>query len=173
MKSQEFKPSVLNKKGDELLLSGPALIDLLQSVIHKGSSFRFCARGISMHPFIRDTDIVTIAPFRNNSPRLGDVVAFTYPKINKLIVHRIVKRKGDYFLIKGDNLPYADGLIHRANILGRIVKVERKGKKVFFGLGIERFLISLFTRKGRIYNLLLPLWKFIRPFKKLKKHYRL
>lgn len=169
MKSQKFKPAIVNKKGDELHLSGPALIDLIQSVLNKGATFRFCAKGLSMHPFIRNFDIVTISPFYNTSPRPGDVVAFTYQK-NKLIVHRIVKKKGDYFLIKGDNLPNADGLIHKSSILGRIVKVERNGKTVFFGLGIERFVISLFTRRGSVYNLLLPLWKLIRPFKKLKKN---
>ncbi len=122
-----------------------------------------------MHPFIRNEDIVTITLFRNASPRPGDVVAFTYPRINKLIVHRIVKKKGDYFLIKGDNLPNSDGFIHRSNILGRVIKVERNGKPVLIGLGIERFLISFFSRRGSMYNLLLPFWKLVRPIKKLKK----
>lgn len=169
MKSQELNPTIVDKKGDELLLSGSSLIELIQSVLSKGASFRFCARGLSMHPFIRHDDIVTIAPFHNTSPRPGDVVAFSSPKTNKLIIHRIVKRRGDCFLIKGDNLTNFDGFIPRSNILGRITKVERKGKTVILGLGIERFLISLLSRRGSIYSLFLPFWKLIRLFKKLRK----
>ena len=121
-----------------------------------------------MHPFIRNDDLVTIAPMHGISPRPGDVVAFVSPESGKLTIHRIVKRIGENYLTKGDNLYYADGFAHRSRILGYVTNVERKGRSVIFGLGIERFLIAILTRKGSMYKLLLPFWNFVRPF--VKRH---
>jgi signal peptidase I len=160
----DFKPAILKIKEDELFVSGSALVDLLRSVIDKGFLFRFRARGDSMVPFIMHDDLVTIAPLKNSLPHTGDVVAFSFQRPDKLIIHRIVKRKGDYFLLKGDNLSYIDGLIHKSNIIGYVTKIERKGKQVLLGLGIEKYIIAVLTRSGSVYQLILPFWRFIRPF---------
>lgn len=165
MKSQhDFKPTILRIKEDELVISGSALIDLLRSVLKKNVPFRFRARGDSMVPFIMHDDLVTISPLPNSLPRIGNIIAFTYQGIDKLIIHRVIKKKGDYFLIKGDNLTHNDGFIHRSNIIGYVTKIERKGKEIFLGLGIERFIIVILARWGSFYNLVFPFWKLIRPF---------
>jgi hypothetical protein len=38
------------------------LVELARAVLAKGKSFRFHAPGLSMTPFIRDGDFVTIGP---------------------------------------------------------------------------------------------------------------
>lgn len=131
-------------------------------MLDKGVPFRFKAKGLSMHPFIRHGDVITITPLFDNLPRYGDVVAFVPPEISTLIVHRVVgKRDGD-FLIKGDNIARSDGLIPMASILGSVTKVERDGKEVYIGLGPERLLIAFLTRRGILSPLLLPVCRLAR-----------
>jgi hypothetical protein len=128
-----------------------------------------------MSPFIKDGDVITIAPvrpshrnqhFRTPSPipsgeapgvrtyGIGQVVAFVIPVDRKLVVHRIIGRHESRFLIQGDNLhgPVAD-MIHRDDILGRVVRIERGRKRVRLGLGPERYAIAVLSRAG----LLLPI----------------
>ncbi|HSQ35836.1 MAG TPA: hypothetical protein VLQ89_07595, partial [Candidatus Binatia bacterium] len=48
------------------------------------------------------------------------------------LVHRVLRKKGDRVLIKGDNCTTADGWIPTENLLGIVTRVERKGKKRFW-----------------------------------------
>jgi hypothetical protein len=81
-------------------------------------------------------------------------VAFVAPVNRRLVVHRIIGRHESRFLIQGDNLqgPVAD-LIHRDDIIGRVVRIERGRKRVCLGLGPERYAIAVLSRAG----LLLPI----------------
>ena len=164
--SCRYDPVLFIKKGDELKLSELDLIDLLQAVLNKGASFRFRAKGFSMSPFIKDDDIVTVSPHTDNSSMPGDVVAFIRPEMKKLVIHRVVGKEGEYFHIKGDNVPNTDELIPETNILGRVTMVERNGKEVLFGFGPERFLIAFLTRNGYLSTMLFYFSKIIRPFLK-------
>ncbi|MCX6844936.1 MAG: S26 family signal peptidase [candidate division WOR-3 bacterium] len=114
-----------------------------------------------MSPFIRDGDVITIAP-SGRKPKapgcgIGQVVAFVSPVNERLVVHRIIGRHQSRFLIQGDNLPGPGAdLIDRDDILGRVVRVERGGKRVWLGLGPERYVIAVLSRTG----LLLPVrWR--------------
>jgi len=156
LKSLEANPALFHSG-----LGG--LAQLLQAVLKKGALFRFRAKGFSMSPFIRDDDVVTVAPLSRNSTRLGDVVAFVSPYTERLTVHRIVGRKGNSYLTQGDRAPESDGLISNIHILGRVTKVERNGKGVLLGLGPERSLIAFLARKGYFAHLLVPIWRRIRP----------
>lgn len=163
MNSQGFKPALFAKKGGVLSLSGPALIELLRAVLDKGAAFRFQAKSFSMHPFLRNGDVVTVSPLPGTSPGFGDVVAFIHPGTGKLVIHRVAGERGDSYLIKGDSTPEVDGLVPEANILGRVTRVERDGKEVFLGLGPERFLIAFLTLKGLLSPFLLLLRRLVRP----------
>lgn len=142
----------------DLLLSGPGLNDLLQSVLEKGGSFHLRAVGFSMAPFVQDGDVVTIAPLPNGGPCLGDIVAFRHPQHGKLTIHRVVRRQSDAWLIRGDNIAESDGLVPRTHILGRITHVSRAGRRARLSLGPERVLIALLSRCG----LLLLVWRMAR-----------
>ena len=106
-----------------------------------------------MSPFIKDGDDVTIFPLNGVSPGLGDVAAFIHEGTGMPFIHRVVGKKGNTYFLKGDNATEADGFIAERNILGCVRMVERKGLRVLFGLGPERFLIAYLNRRG----LLLPL----------------
>ncbi len=123
-----------------------ALIELLSAVTEKGKSFRFKASGISMVPFIKDRDIITISPIPSGRPEIGDVVAFLLPGADRLAVHRIIEKRDGGYIIKGDNVPEPDGLIPAKNVLGLVTSVERNGHRALLGLGMERRLIAALAR---------------------------
>lgn len=145
-------------------MAGSDLLGLLKDVLSKGSPFRFRARGSSMSPFIKDGDVVTVSPLHNSNPTIGDVVAFVSPGSDGLLIHRIVSKSGDHFLIMGDNIPKMGDRVPKNKLLGRILRVERNDRDVSFGLGPERVLIALLNRKGLLSPLILFIWKHIRPF---------
>jgi hypothetical protein len=128
-----------------------------------------------MSPFIRDGDVITIAPVQppDRNPHvpassslsarsvtearncdIGQVVAFVSALSRRLVVHRIIGRHDSGFLIRGDNLsgPVAD-TVRPDDILGRLVRIERGRRRVWLGLGPERYAIAVLSRAG----LLLPI----------------
>jgi len=152
------KPSLFIRKDRELALSGIQLSVILQAVISRGKHFRFKALGCSMSPSIKDGDVLTVYPMTDKAPALGDIVVYIHPQTRLAIIHRVVGKKKVFCFIRGDNSYSTDGLIPDENILGVVRKIERKGQKLIFGFGPERFLIALLSRS----NSLLPLLMFIK-----------
>jgi len=159
----QVKPALFTKKREELSLSSQQLEKLMRGVFGKGASFRFQGKGFSMYPFIKDGDVLTITPVQGSAPGFGDVVVFTHPDTGKLIIHRVIGKRTDSYLTKGDNAPEGDGLISRAFILGRVTKVERNGKLISLGLGPDRFILAFMTRTGLL-PLLWSVWSLMRFF---------
>ena len=151
-------PLLRLRKGSEFRLSGPALIELMQAVLARGQSFRFCARGWSMSPFVRDGDVITVAPAQTRVAGpdgrgcgVGHIVAFISPVSQRLVVHRIVGRQESRFLIQGDNMQTSGAdSVGRSDIIGRVVRIERGRRRVWLGLGPERFAIAILSRAGML-----------------------
>ncbi len=74
-------------------------------------------------------------------------------------IHRVIGKKGNTYLLKGDNATETDGLISESDILGCVRVVERRGLRGFFGLGPERFLIAYLNRRGILLSLIYMLRK--------------
>ena len=143
------------------------LPELVKDILGKGVECRLQVKGYSMSPFIKDSDVVTISPISESLPGFGDVIAFIHPRTEKLFIHRVVGKIRDTCLVKGENALEPDGLIERNHMIGIITRVERKGKKVFFGLGPERFLIALLTRTNLLLPVLRPVWRIFRPIERI------
>ncbi len=143
--------------------AGPAseeLIDLIRSTLKSGKAFRFRVRGGSMMPFIRGGDVIAIYPEGNHEIGTGDIIAFVLSQTGTMFVHRVVLKQRRFFLTRGDNLVKDDGWISGKNILGKVVRVERKGKSVFLGVtGAGNKLIALFSYTGILPWLTLPVRK--------------
>ncbi len=132
----------------DALFSGRALLTLIQAVLSKGKLFRFRAPGNSMHPFVRNGDTLTLAPIRRR-PRVGDIVAFIHPFRANVVVHRVIEVRKTACLIRGDAAsPGCDGWVPFDRILGRVVRIHRETKAIFFGLGPERRLIAFLSARG-------------------------
>ena len=163
MKPEGREPSHFSREGSELPLSDPAIIQLMQGVLEKGVPFRFRAKGFSMSPFVKDGDVITVESLPEGAPRLGHIVAFKHPGSGRLVVHRVVSKKRDGYLIKGDASPEGDGLVPPENILALVTRVEREGQSVRLGIGPTRLLIAFLTRSGLFLRLVIPAWLLVRP----------
>jgi len=152
-----------------LSLSGAALLELVRPVLDKGLPVRFQAKGFSMSPFIRDGDVITLLPFARRPPALGDVAAYLQPASGRLVVHRLVDRTSSGWLIQGDNAPSGlDGPVPAGELLARVARVERQGRRVWLGLGLESRVIAYLSRTSRLTPWLARLMLFkgaiFRPF---------
>jgi signal peptidase len=124
------KAARLVRRAGALPLSGEALTELLQAVLAEGNPVRFRARGLSMSPFIKDGDVVTLAPLAGAMPKTGDIAAFLHPATGKVVVHRIVRERSGCYVFKGDNAGEVDAALPLEQILALVTKIERDGREV-------------------------------------------
>lgn len=161
MTSQADTPAAFSQEGAELCLSGPALAELLQAVLARGVPFRFRARGMSMHPFIKDGDVITVSPLAGRAPATGEIVAFQRDA-RHLVVHRIVAVSGGAYVIQGDSQLAADDHVARDHVIGRVVRAERNGRPVRLATGLAGRAVALLTRSGIFARAVVPLWLRVR-----------
>ncbi len=159
------------RENDELSLHAAEFAGLMHAVLAKDCAFRFCARGTSMTPFIRDGDIITIAPLAGQAPRLGEVIAVSRFDQNHsdLVIHRIVSRLSRGFYVQGDGISCTQEFVALEQILGRVVQVERRGRTVRFGLGPERRLLAWLSRTRLLWKLVWPVWTRVPPALRKRK----
>jgi signal peptidase I len=134
--------------GGEIALQRDDLAGLMRAVLERGKAFRLEARGASMHPVIRDGDILTIRPLAGAPVKTGDVVAFVNPATGGVWIHRIVGKDGSGYRLKGDNAHCEDGAVPEAAILGRVERIEREGRPVFRGAALRSSLIARLSRSS-------------------------
>lgn len=117
--------------------------------------------GESMLPFIvGGQDLVTVVPF-NQPPRKHDAVLYCREN-GEHVIHRIVGKRGDCYLLRGDNCYYTERVSVQA-LLGLAVRVRRKDKeydleqdrgyrfavRLWCAIYPFRWLLNLFKRGGR------------------------
>jgi signal peptidase I len=106
---------------------------LATEILRGGNTLRFSARGGSMWPIIRNGDWAEVQAISAASIRRGDVVLVRTGS-GRLLVHRVrwIGRAGDEVALRtqGDALAHPDPLIHAAQVLGRVVAVERGGRRL-------------------------------------------
>ena len=151
-------PSYVVSAGGELHLSNPGQLALLRGMAEHGAALRAMVRGVSMSPFIRDQDVLTIAPMNGRTPAVGEVVAFIQPDTGRVAIHRVIARAGLGWLVRGDNCPRADGVVMGQDIIGCVTRVERLGREVRLGLGPERAWIAALNHGNGLVSLK-KLWR--------------
>lgn len=151
--SSDISDSQFVSQGGKLSLSNLGQLELLLAMAERGLPLRTTARGFSMHPFIHDNDVLTIEPIKYKQPSRGDVVAFAQPETGRLVIHRIIGRTDDGWLIKGDNCPKPDGIVATEKIIGLVCRVERQGKEVHLGIGKAGKLVAIINRGSTLLRL--------------------
>lgn len=134
---------------------------MLRTMMERGLPLRTPVRGFSMAPWIRDDDVVTVAPLDRREPRVGQVVAFITPLNRRLALHRVVDCSAEAWVLRGDNCEEADGVVARDAMLGRVVRVERGGREVGFGDGRRGAVIAWLSRTGLLLAFC-SLWSMLR-----------
>src|SRR3979411_1632963 len=88
--------------------------------------------GASMQPWIRSKDIALIRQIAIENVRCGDVVLFR--RENHLLVHRIVEKRGSLnasqLFSNGDAHPTSDGVVQEQELLGRVMRIYRGGRRI-------------------------------------------
>ena len=108
-----------------------ALLDVSVTLLAQGYSVRFSAPGMSMGATIRDGEAITVAPAEAGEITWGDIVA--YRRGYRVIAHRVVglchrDRADTAFLLRGDAAFACDPPVAPAQVLGKVVSVERRGR---------------------------------------------
>jgi signal peptidase len=146
------------------------LLELSKDIFKTGKSIRFRAKGWSMRPFIRDGDFIVVSPVEYSSIKTGDVVFYLTAK-NKALVHRVIKKskkdKDDRITmyIKGDATFSTAEKVEMQKILGKVVAVERNGRK-------KKLDTKLYQLTGLLLAVISPYSQWTYPFfSKIKRYF--
>jgi signal peptidase I len=89
-------------------------------------------QGTSMLPWVRPGDIASVRRVPLDTVRCGDVVLFR--RKSQLFVHRVIEKRGALgaaqFRAKGDAHTRCDGLVEQQELLGRVVRLYRRGRRI-------------------------------------------
>lgn len=120
-------------------------------ILKNGESVQIRPRGNSMIPFIYpERDEVVISPIYREL-RKYDIILFRSRKTGALTLHRIADIKGQTYYACGDNQFLLEP-VSKAQILGVVTEIIRKGKKINTDDPVYRFLAMLFTKNKRTIN---------------------
>ena len=159
-------------------------LELSQELLNRGKSVRFRAHGRSMHPFIKDGDILIVEPLNGTLAKTGDIIFYRRPSA-EIIAHRLIKietRNDKSVLItKGDSLKHYDTPIPAGQVLGRVVRVEGRKRQLslnnwpgrLFGFLIARYAGGSYPQKIRFIRNLGRLWWLLKGRRKKIKRKRL
>ncbi len=105
---------------------------LTEEILKSGKNLRFQATGQSMHPFIKNGQVIVIQPMDSNALRTGDVVFFRNKSSeSSYVAHRLIAKQKDGVLItKGDARKETDEPVNPNQVLGKVVTVEKSGRAV-------------------------------------------
>jgi len=118
---------------------------LSSELLGRGYSIRFRATGASMQPAICHEDMLTVAPVALSSIRPGAIAV--YRRLDRLLAHRVVRIDVDdsgapVFVLRGDAASGCDAPVAASQILGEVVKVERRTSAIrrHAGMLLQRLL---------------------------------
>src|SRR5215470_16363314 len=92
--------------------------EVADCLLASGVTFRFQARGRSMLPFIQDGEILRVKAVDPKEIRVGDIVL--YRDYSGFKAHRVIRRRNNVFMTRGDAGLETDAAIRGEQILGKI-----------------------------------------------------
>jgi hypothetical protein len=109
-------------------------LDVSTELLLSGYGIRFRPGGQSMTPTIRDGEAVTVEPVKAADVRRGEIILYRTER--GLIAHRVVSIREAgaatgkrTFYLRGDASDGCDAPVSEEQIMGKIVAVERHGRK--------------------------------------------
>jgi signal peptidase I len=140
---------------------GPDFEGLAVDLLKAGHLLRFRARGSSMHPLVRDGDILVVRPAELDEIKVGDVVLYRAPDAG-IVAHRVVQKQTRggraLLVVRGDATGTPDPQVLWSQVLGRVASIERRGRTIVAESWTSRhaapFYRGLFRLKRRCYLML-------------------
>jgi signal peptidase I len=134
MNSESANKSVLNPQY--------LFTDVSTKLLCSGQSIRFRAPGRSMLPTIKEDETITVQPVAPSAIKMGDIILYRLEGV--VIAHRVVRIErgedgGFRFIARGDASGVPDEPVEPAQVLGKVVSVERGG-----------YTIDLYSRRAKM-----------------------
>ena len=120
---------------------------LTSDLIAGGYGLRFQAKGRSMLPTIQDGEIVHVRPVAGDMLKIGDIVLLRSGTEFK--AHRIIRKRGKYFITRGDAGVDTDGEVRCDQILGRVIAKEPINSHRLVRLDGMRTRLGFFAAEAR------------------------
>ena len=99
--------------------------------------------GSSMSPALKATDIIQVLLCKGKQIRQGDVIVFSPPGSNDMVVHRVVSISDQGLRTRGDNNNDIDTWsLSPDRIVGRVVQAQRENRRLTIYGGIRGLLYA-------------------------------
>jgi len=121
------------------------VIELAAASLARTGRLRLRVTGTSMLPAIRPGDVLRVERCDAASLSPGEVVLFQ--RGERLFAHRAVRR-GHALALRGDTLDRDDAAVEGAQVLGKVVAIERRGREIAPGASrslLQRSAARLFA----------------------------
>ena len=146
-------PDVRMTRSGMVLCPGTDFEELAVNILEAGHELRFRARGSSMFPLVRDGDILGVQPIGGTALRAGEIALYRSSG-HGIVVHRVVgmltQVEEDILLVKGDAAKAPDPQVPASRVLGRVVSIERHGRRSSSGSWTSGRVASLYARVYRL-----------------------
>jgi hypothetical protein len=120
----------------------------VEAELAEGRPVRFCLKGNSMFPLLRNgKDTVILEKCNQDTLKPMDVVLFRYK--GNHVLHRILRRENNQLLIQGDGSFVAKEQCTVDDVVGKVVQVCRPSGKV---LSVDSWQWRLPSRLWRLSN---------------------
>jgi Peptidase S24-like len=113
------------------LMDSDLFVGLTRDLLQRGCNVRFRANGTSMHPTIRDGEVVTVAPLSGDSFAVGDVLLCRLgrrPTAHRVVTVQSADDGRPVLHLQGDNLYSPDRPVRAEDVIGRVLTVNRDGR---------------------------------------------
>ena len=142
-----------------IFINSTEMLSLAGEILAQGHTLRFCAGGNSMHPLIQDGDILEVHPWRGEALHIGSVILYR-SSANGLIAHRVFRLKrgeqGQVFFTGGYLANSQEvSVVHPEQVLGRVIQLERNGRRWRIDTPWFRFYSALRALFGKSFLSLL------------------
>ena len=121
------------------------LVQISSDLLSRGYAVRFRASGTSMRPAICHGDMLTVGPVAPSDLTPGSVAV--YRRFDRMLAHRVVRIDADaagapVFVLRGDAASGCDAPVAASQVLGEVVKVERRTSAIrrHAGMLLQRLL---------------------------------
>ncbi len=102
------------------------------AVVRANGTVHLRVSGSSMLPWVRPGDLLQILHTDPKRTCPGEIILFT--RDGRLFVHRVIRKdqRPDWPLVvtKGDALPHADAPLSGPEFLGRVISIDRGGRRI-------------------------------------------
>jgi Peptidase S24-like len=102
-------------------------LELVAELLGRGREVKLRARGGSMRPALDDGDVLTLGPL-SRAPRPGEIVAVL--RGGFFAIHRVDAANPSEARLRGDACAEADGWFAAAEVLGKVIAVQRGSRRL-------------------------------------------